>query len=524
MKAVIQLFVSAVLTFTFIVAFQFSASATTDPQTLSDDCPECNPAGQQHILFGGYYSVKEFRASLVLNNKGPQPLPVAVAAYAVDGDRIESGDIELRGNEVRVLDLNQVFASYPNKFREGNLELTYQYDGCSLVLSAGIILKDIHARIAFDHLLFRTAEFTGTALEAVWWVPSPASKMQLVLTSRADERTTASITVWSLGLPPNKKAIDILLDPRETRVVDVPKAFTIGSLGQDKWASGAISIEHSGKPGQVVARGLVEDRQLRYSNSIEFKDPGAGASRSLHGAGLRLGNVGGQQMFPIVVVRNVDDSPSELTVSMPYTDRQGQARTLELDDMTLGPYEVRDLSGEIAARVSEIDGEAATVGFELSYSTDPGSVVALVHTVSADGDLVFRVPLVDPDTKGSAGIYPWRIEGRDSTYLYLKNATRVVQEYTVELDFEGGAYVLGLKKLEPGQTFVLDVANLRDNQVPDEAGKVIPLDATSGQIHWSVIGTDNHSMIGRSEQVDPENGISTNFSCFVCCPNSFNNA
>ncbi len=56
------------------------------------------------------------------------------------------------------------------------------------------------------------------------------------------------------------------------------------------------------------------------------------------------------------------------------------------------------------------------------------------------------------------------------------------------------------------------------------AGKVIPLEATSGQIHWSVIDTDNQSMIGRSEKVDPENGISTTFLCFVCCPDGFHNA
>src|SRR5438445_12102573 len=44
---------------------------------------------------------------------------------------------------------------------------------------------------------------------------------------------------------------------------------------------------------------------------------------------------------------------------------------------------------------------------------------------------------------------------------------------------------------------------------------VIPLDVTSGQVHWSANGSG--MMIGRSEQADLVGGISSNYACMNCC-------
>lgn len=129
--------------------------------------------------------------------------------------------------------------------------------------------------------------------------------------------------------------------------------------------------------------------------------------------------------------------------------------------------------------------------------------------------------MVDPQTKGSAGNYPWMVDGSTSTTIYLKNVTAQTQKYTVQVDFEGGSYVLGLQELAPQATFKLDLRALWDSQKPDQHKTVIPLEAKGGQVHWSVIGPDNHVMIGRSEYVRQAHGIASTFACSNCCPDSF---
>jgi hypothetical protein len=96
-----------------------------------------------------------------------------------------------------------------------------------------------------------------------------------------------------------------------------------------------------------------------------------------------------------------------------------------------------------------------------------------------------------------------------------------VRNYTVQVDFEGGSYVLGLRELRPGETFALDLRELRDGGEPDRHGTVMPSDAASGQMHWSSIGAENHTMVGRAEYVDRVHGLASTFACSSCCPDSF---
>jgi hypothetical protein len=78
-------------------------------------------------------------------------------------------------------------------------------------------------------------------------------------------------------------------------------------------------------------------------------------------------------------------------------------------------------------------------------------VLIAASSVSADHRHAFRVALVDSLTKGSAGTYPWRLRDSESTVVYLKNVTDRPMQYSVQIDFDGGAYVLGLRTLDPGR-------------------------------------------------------------------------
>ena len=83
------------------------------------------------------------------------------------------------------------------------------------------------------------------------------------------------------------------------------------------------------------------------------------------------------------------------------------------------------------------------------------------------------------------------------------------------MNYDGGAYAIGMKTLEGGETVTYDLRKVRDEQIPDSHGRTIPLEVSSGQVHWS--GNGNGMMIRRSEQTDFVAGMSSNYSCMNCC-------
>ena len=382
-------------------------------------CLDCR-AADQHVAFAAYYDLQSFEASLILNNKGPDVLPVQFTAFSLRGERLDLGEWELDGSSAVTVSLNAVLVSYPNRFRRGSLELRYRYDGCPLVLSAGLILEDRAAGVGFDEVLARPAGFASNRLEAVWRAPSSRARMELVVANRSEKIVTAAIAVRSLGAEAERRELEVTLGPRETRVVNVPRAMTIGEFGRQHWAAGSATVEHTGGPGDVIARGRIEDRAVRYATVVEFSDPEAGLGNELHGTGLRLGRFEGRALVPTLVVRNAAEEPSEVAVRLPWTDAWGETRAAELDPVVLEPGEVRELSRELLDLVGGLPTETMrSAGLELRYSTAPGTVLAAAQSVSLDGEYAFRVPLVDPLTKGSAGNYPLRLDDAIDTVVYL---------------------------------------------------------------------------------------------------------
>ena len=142
-------------------------------------------------------------------------------------------------------------------------------------------------------------------------------------------------------------------------------------------------------------------------------------------------------------------------------------------------------------------------------------------SIGESGTQVFRVPMWDVYAqKSPTGGYPWRLEGSSSTIVYIKNAEEYSQHYYFQLRYPGGIYSVGIKSIEGGQTIQYDLRRLRDEQVPDVNGMVIPLTANSGQVHWSKTGHEAGMLIGRSEQFDLGSGISSNYACANCCPDN----
>ena len=521
-----------ILTFLFLTPTSFSEATKTHADgeaapaggDSSFAAPASSPAlpagqpvsGDRHVLAASYYSVAgNTSATLTLNNKGPEPKEVRLSLFSLGGERFDPHPLTVGANSHRVIDLGE-YATAGTPFEEGSLQVTYH--GKKLEMGVQVKLADAARSLIFDEQLVEPAyKFASSRLEGVWWLPSPRCDVRLVLSNTTGEPLAVSAVVDGFAPPPRRGPLDLTLSPHETRVLNVPRDFAGGRTLRE---AGGISVEHAGQPGALLARALIGEAATGYSAVVEFVDPRTAKSSELHGAGLRLGEAGGEPLQPVIVARNTGHTAAVLRGRVPYTAKDGGTGVVPLQESRLAPGETKTVS--VAALGSGRLPDVAAAGLEFEHTGEPGSVVVSALSTSRDRNQVFRVPLTDPEgIPSGTGGYPWRVEGESSTFVYIKNVTDQAQEYKLQLDFPGGVYGLGLKTVEAGQTVALDVRALRDGQVPDAQGRVIPPDASAGQVHWSVRGERTKAFIGRAEQADIASAASSTYACYNCCPDSF---
>ena len=495
------------------------AAARLSKNTTGGCCGEDDGNNKPHLLAGAYYTINNnFSAKLLLNNKGPLPIEVRPTLFSVSGGRFEAAPVTVDANSHRFEDFAEWAAIAGEQFREGSIQLFHH--GKDLVLGAQIYLTDEIHSLSFDEKLTELVKPGSARLAGVWWLPSPKGAVNLVLSNTTNTMLSVSTTIR--GKSPKREAGTTLdVAPHETKVLNIERDLLRREQGAMS-SFGAISIEHNGAPGALLARAMAQDASRGYSLPIQFTDPATAKSNNLQGAGLHLGSAGGESLSPTVVVHNAGGKETTLNGRVPYTTTGGNQGEIILPQLQLssGETEVLDIAPYVKAH--GVNGEVTAAGLEFQYTGELGSVITSAFSVSRSGNQVFRVPLWDIAAQRSgAGGYPWYIEGDSSTVIYIKNVTDETQNYRMYLKLGGGDYVFPLTSVASHQTTVIDVRKLRDTQVPDVNGQTIPAGETRGQVQWSLTGGVDRVVIGRSEQVDVVRGISSNYACQNCCPNSF---
>ena len=470
------------------------------------------------MLAATYYNLKSgLSGTLMLSNQGPHPMDVHVTLFSLAGAPLGAPVITLDGTEARGFDLRDWASTGGADFLEGSLRV--DYDGKDMELGGVVKLVDADRSLIFDEELSEPMMFGSSRLEGVWWLPSHKSEMLLAVSNTSDASLSVSVNIDGV-LPKQNGPTVLSLGPHESRAMQVQDFAGNGRGTLSK--IGGISISHSGPPGALLARGLIQKPETGFSTVVEFSDPGMAKSSRLDGAGLRFGRVGGESLTSIAVARNVGDTPTTLRGRISFTRQDGTMGEVRLPPAQLTAQEAREIDLNGAIRSNGLDEDANAAGVDFEYTTAPGSVIISALNVSESGNQVFRVPMVDAAAvMSSTGTYPWEISADSSLFVYVKNASDRIQHYVLDIYYDGGGYGLAFQTLAPGETKVVDLRALRDKQIPDQRGRVIPLTANRGKVQWSVRAGDNRALIGRIEQADFVKGLSMTASCGDCCPSSF---
>src|SRR5262245_42499391 len=270
-----------------------------------------------HTLAASYYSLRDkLSATLMLNNKSPRPMNAHVTLFSSEGERLQLPPIAVAGVSDRVVDLREYVAP-ESTFEQGNLQLIYY--GKPLQMGAQVRLLNAGQSLMFDEQLTYPATAASLRLENVWWLPSEECEINLVLSNVTDEQI--SIAVRPDAQQP-KDERQITLKPHATTVVDL-RDWLGDPKGRMRQTVGGVSVEHSGPKGGLMGRVFIQNAATGFSAASELVDPGKAKSPKLHGAGLRVSDVGGEELTPIVVARNITGAPTVVSGRLPYTKSDG---------------------------------------------------------------------------------------------------------------------------------------------------------------------------------------------------------
>lgn len=469
----------------------------------------CDVPATKRRMIGTYYTTKKgFISTLILNNKGPNAIEVTTILHNSEGEEYTLPIVSVNGQSSLKVDLNQAVEAAGHRFKAGSVE--FVYEGRLLEVGGGITIINKTKSLIFDEqMLEEGMKFPSPRLESVFSIPSDSAEVTAILTNTKPKllKVDGEVTYAGLSI---RLPFPVILGPHHCQAVKLPSGLIRRSKG------GAISLNHDGEKGALLAMIHVESRRSGFSATVNFSDPGRSKTSSLHGAGFYLGKVKNESLKPVVVARNLSDSVSTITARVTYTNTEGVSGVIELPQLTLDPGEIEFLD---TTNLKSRQLRAVTAGVEIEYTGLPGSIIASAHSESLNGNQVFVLPLKDPQGGlSSTGGYPWFIDETSSTVVFIKNTTDEIQRFIIEIIYPGGKWAENIRTIAPGQNFKLDIKEIRDSQITGLEGTTIPSYATDGHVMWSVIGGRNKVLIGRAQTIDLANGITSTYECQCQCP------
>jgi hypothetical protein len=499
------------LTVSVFVAKRSSAHGVNPAKKKQRGCCSDQPAISRRMI-GTYYTTEDgFQSNLVLNNKGPNQIMVTLILHSQNGQTFTASPVAVSSQSSSEVDLNLLAQVAGPQFRSGSFEFTYE--GRILEVGGGLRIVNAEKSLIFDEQMLEPGmKFPSSRLEAVYAVPFEDSQVSVIVTNTTAQPIIVNGDAIFAGAN-SHHPIQSALGPYETQVVNLPHGLV------KEASAGALSLNHNGAKGALLAMIHLQDAGRGYSEAVNFTDPGDKTTER-HGAGLRLGSINNDPLRPVIAVRNIGESATTVAATVPYSKQNGETGTISLPEVSLAPDEIKllDTSNPQLRR-----NDFATAGLEIKYTGAPGGVIASASSVSRSGNHVFTLPMKDPKSGlSSTGGYPWFIDEKGSTVVFIKNSTETPQQFHLDIIFPGGQWGSNLRTLAPGQTFKLDVREVRDSQVKGSEGNTIPLEAIRGHVYWSAFGTSEKVLIGRAQTVYLAGGMASTYECQVCtCPASF---
>lgn len=462
---------------------------------------------QSHAPF--WLASPEAGAAILINNAAPQGAAFTLRLHGPDGALLDSQEHFIDSAASLTIPLSD--------FSEGPLEAGYavlEYPAAFRGrLPAQMVVSSAEESVSANYLFQEKRNALNPEMHWAFWIPSAQSDVYLMLLNRSDEPIDAKV-ISRVGARESAHELQI-----------APGAMQRLRLGESLGASlrpgaaGGIRLSHSGSSGDLLAEGFVLDPRRGISYTLDRFDFDSAGSANLVFPLLRYGTMPmgrHEAVFrPLAVLSNGSPSPMEV---QPLVRLDG-GEAVHLDAWILQPLESKavDLHRLLRRQLPSLTSFEGTL--ELAHSGEPGDLAATVLSSDAQSDRIYQSAVKQEDRLALGYSYPFRLSQGWNTRIYLTNRTAKPVVMCVFLHFDGQSYTWsGTKELAPFESRSVDIGQLRDEQVPDEFGTVIPLETASGQAIVVVHDEDPASVATQAVIENEEAGLVLPAACSVCPP------
>jgi len=445
-------------------------------------------------------------AELVLNSNSAHNMDVTPTFYKSDGTAVAGQTLTLNPSEVRHFAMSDLFP--PNLRGQNKLGgLSLSYFGGMMEVVAQITLFGQGRAGSVDIPFSATMDYHSLVQEAVWWMPNHG--VATIILGNGGETPISAHFQYASG-----DSQTVQLDPHATVVLDHRSNGQHNSPSPSDGFADSLRFEAVGPVGSLRVTGFVRTDDKSFTSGIHFYDPQTVRQPHLFATDLRV-----QNATPHLTLKNTSDI---IVTARPrfLPPAGGSNSPLELAPVTLAPRQAIevDLNPLTAAAATRSDMHIVSV--QVLNDGPAGSLIGGLCSANGSANKTYDVPLRDSGpVRNSTGSYPWRIDGDYTSTIFITNVGSEPAKFVGSINYDGGTYRFDVRELVVGETAVFSLNQLRDQQIPDKDGHVLPHTLQSGQFRWSVIGGHGASrLIGRTEVVSPTHNVSSSFSCPVCCP------
>ncbi|MGI8543265.1 MAG: hypothetical protein ACR2MD_07255 [Aridibacter sp.] len=129
-----------------------------------------------------------------------------------------------------------------------------------------------------------------------------------------------------------------------------------------------ISIKHDGRAGAILAKLLIAETDRGFSSTMTLIDPQMNKSSRLHGAGLRLGRIAGEELNQILVVRNTGDKLTKISGKVIYTNEtedNNEVVSIEISSRNIAANQTKTINLKRIIDSANIPSDVEIAGIEM---------------------------------------------------------------------------------------------------------------------------------------------------------------
>jgi hypothetical protein len=472
-------------------------------------------------------------AVLEITNNGAVSRTVAPTLSLMGSEHFELDAVTIPPNGTRRISLNQVLKSrvdhqdlaggihrWGDGSRIGSLWGSAEIESEMVeTIAAKIVTENPTQSLAVHSGFYK---YAGKSVSSMWWLPTRDTVALFALQNTSYSKVAVNTIVYLGGQVIAGRRINLpaggssLVDLNEL----LPRRISKKGLPE----VGMVRFIADGDSASIMGRTVLFDEQRGFSLPLAMHGALTQLTNKLQLAGAPLGRLGKKLGFSKntkfttqLLMTNTSSKAINVTVTLDGRNSAGEPISWDMPVIEIGPLESRavDLNKvRIKSQSPIVDGH---VGVRLTHTGTGLDLSAEAVTVDQTLRLSFDNALYDNYSVGRVyNAVSFNLKGKKNTLLLIKNTTNATANFGFRLNYEKDgvvqSYRATLSELKPYELRVVDIRALKDAEVADAEGRILPADVKFGNAN---IYSDK-PIISGDPNFDAGAGISA--SCIALCP------